>query len=64
MRVGYDTTMFESVMGQVQALGGGLASELPLPASEGLPMLFCPALTSTLGAEQGAVYGLQAGLSY
>jgi hypothetical protein len=56
-RVGYNTTMMESVIAQVQTLGG-LASELRLPASKGLPMLFCPALTSTLGAEAGAVYGL------
>ncbi|GAB1311575.1 hypothetical protein MFIFM68171_01785 [Madurella fahalii] len=56
-RTGYDESMVDKVMSQFEA-SGGPTSEIRMPSSYGLPMLFCPALTSTPGPSEGPVFGL------
>ncbi|KAK4104399.1 hypothetical protein N658DRAFT_541196 [Parathielavia hyrcaniae] len=57
-RAGYDSSMMDSVTGQIQTLGGSV-SEIQVPGSSKRPMLFCPALTSTLDSDESAAFGLQ-----
>lgn len=45
-RAGYDTSMMDRVMNQF-ATSGGSALEIRIPGSKGLPIVFCPALTTT-----------------
>ncbi|KAK4121184.1 hypothetical protein N657DRAFT_648005 [Parathielavia appendiculata] len=57
-RAGYDSSMMDSVMNQIETLGG-TASEIQVQGSNGRPMLFCPALTSTLDSDEGTAFVLQ-----
>ncbi|KAK0702063.1 fungal-specific transcription factor domain-containing protein [Lasiosphaeria miniovina] len=57
-RTGYGTALMDQLMSQ-STTAWGSTSEILLPSSKGLPMVFCPALTSAPGLSESPGLGLQ-----
>ncbi|KAB5543150.1 hypothetical protein GE09DRAFT_968709 [Coniochaeta sp. 2T2.1] len=62
-RTGYDRSMMDRVMDQLVPEGGP-QSEILQPGPKGLPMVFCPALISTMGTSHAVPGGLAIGSVY
>lgn len=62
-RTGYDASMMDKVM-PLFATSGAPASEILMPRSKGLPMVFCPALTSMPTPLDGGAFSFPVGSGF